>query len=124
MEHNSLVDERSRSGYWSVGPETKLARLAYRTRDWRPEGPEEEHLERNAGPSTEEVSMITAVVERCAGIDVAKNVLNVCVMTGAAADEPAVEFRKFGAFNAELARLRDWLAAAGCTHVVMESTGC
>lgn len=67
--------------------------------------------------------MITAVLERCAGIDVSKKTLNVCLMVGAAADEPATELRKFGTFNAELSQLRDWLLAAGCTHVVMESTG-
>ena len=64
-----------------------------------------------------------AVVERCAGIDVAKKVLNVCVMTGAAELEPKVELRKFGTFNAELNRLRQWLLESSCTHVVMESTG-
>jgi transposase len=64
-----------------------------------------------------------AVLERCAGIDVAKKVLNVCVMTGAADLEPKVELRKFGTFNAELNRLREWLLESGCTHVVMESTG-
>ncbi len=42
-----------------------------------------------------------AVVERCAGIDVAKKLLNVCVMTGAADGEPTVELRLFGSFNAE-----------------------
>jgi transposase len=64
-----------------------------------------------------------AMVERCAGIDVGKNILNVCVMTGAADVEPAVELRKFGTYNAELRRLREWLLETGCTHVVMESTG-
>jgi len=67
--------------------------------------------------------MISAVIERCAGIDVAKKVLNVCVLTGAAADEPAVELRQFGSFTEDLRRLREWLLASGCTHVVMESTG-
>jgi transposase len=64
-----------------------------------------------------------AVVERCAGIDVAKTTLNVCVMTGAADREPDVELRKFGTYNAELDQLRQWLIASGCTHLVMESTG-
>jgi transposase len=64
-----------------------------------------------------------AVVERCAGIDVGKTVLNVCVMTGPADLEPEVELGKFGTFNAELNRLRQWLLETGCTHVVMESTG-
>jgi transposase len=64
-----------------------------------------------------------AVVERCAGIDVSKKTLNVCVMTGAADQEPAVELRLFGTYNAELDKLRQWLLETGCTHVVMESTG-
>jgi transposase len=64
-----------------------------------------------------------AVVERCAGIDVGKDVLNVCVMTGRADREPEVELREFLTFNAELDKLRVWLSATGCTQVVMESTG-
>jgi transposase len=64
-----------------------------------------------------------AVVERCAGIDIAKTVLNVCVMTGAADLDPRIELGKYGTFNADLGRLRDWLIASGCTHVAMESTG-
>lgn len=64
-----------------------------------------------------------AVVERCAGIDVSKKALNVCVMTGAADVEPEVELRLYGSFNAELEKLRQWLTETGCTHVVMESTG-
>jgi transposase len=64
-----------------------------------------------------------AVIERCAGIDVSKNALNVCVLTGAADQEAAAELRLFGAFNADLEELRQWLVERGCTHVVMESTG-
>jgi transposase len=64
-----------------------------------------------------------AVVERGAGIDIAKDCLNVCVMLGPADQEPVAELQKFGSFNAELCRLRAWLLAKGCTHVIMESTG-
>lgn len=64
-----------------------------------------------------------AVVERCAGIDVAKDILNVCAMCGPADQDPSVELEKFRTFNAELDRLRSWLLARGCTEVVMESTG-
>ena len=42
-----------------------------------------------------------AVVERCAGIDLAKKALNVCLMTGAADQAPEVELRLFGSFNGE-----------------------
>ncbi|MDP9169973.1 MAG: IS110 family transposase [Acidobacteriota bacterium] len=67
--------------------------------------------------------MIPAVIERCAGIDVGKKFLVVCVMTGAASDEPKAELRKFGTIRSELESLRKWLRAEGCTHAVMESTG-
>jgi hypothetical protein len=67
--------------------------------------------------------MIAAVIERCAGIDVGKKVLAVCIMTGAADAEPEIQQREYSTFNRELGRLRNWLIETGCTHVVMESTG-
>src|SRR5215472_3098412 len=67
--------------------------------------------------------MIDAVIERCAGIDVGKRFLVVCVMTGPLDAEPKTEIRKFGTIVAELERLRDWLMAERCSHAVMESTG-
>lgn len=67
--------------------------------------------------------MIPAVIERCAGIDVGKKFLTVCVMTGAAEAEPAIKTRQFGTFYADLEELRKWLSEEQCTHVVMESTG-
>jgi len=68
--------------------------------------------------------MIPAVIERCAGIDVGKKFVVVCLMTGKANEAPATDTRKFGTVRIELERLREWLKAEHCTHVVMESTGC
>ena len=67
--------------------------------------------------------MIEAVIERCAGIDVGKKFLVVCVMSGSLEAEPKTEIRKFGTIVAELEHLRDWLIQEGCSHAVMESTG-
>jgi transposase len=67
--------------------------------------------------------MIPAVIERCAGIDVGKKFLAVCVMTGPAKEDAKAETRRFGTIRRELEELRQWLQAEGCTHVVMESTG-
>jgi transposase len=67
--------------------------------------------------------MIPAVIERCAGIDVGKKFLLVCVMTGPANEEAKAEVRKFGTIRRELENLRKWLQSEGCTQVVMESTG-
>ncbi len=67
--------------------------------------------------------MIEAVIERCAGIDVGKRFVVVCLMVGSLESEPKTELRKFGTIMSELEQLRNWLGAEGCTHVVMESTG-
>jgi len=67
--------------------------------------------------------MISAAIERCAGIDVGKKFLAVCILTGPLDGEPRVERRRFGTVTAELESLRDWLKAEGVTDVVMESTG-
>lgn len=67
--------------------------------------------------------MIPAVVTHCAGIDIGKRVLAVCLMVGPADAEPKVEVREFSTFTADLEAMKEWLKQAGCTHVVMESTG-
>ena len=67
--------------------------------------------------------MIEAVIERCAGIDVGRKFVVVCIMVGAATEAPRDEIRKFLTINADLQRLREWLHANQCTHVVVESTG-
>jgi transposase len=67
--------------------------------------------------------MIPAVIEKCAGIDVGKKFVVVCVMKGPAQEAGVEEVRQFGTVRAELERLREWLKSEGCTHAVMESTG-
>ncbi len=53
--------------------------------------------------------MIEAILERCAGIDVGKKFVVVCVMTGGAKDEPHTQIKKFGTIVSELQRLAEWL---------------
>lgn len=67
--------------------------------------------------------MITAVIERCVGIDVGKKFLSACVMIGPAQGEAKHVTRPFGTTVAELQMLREWVVEQGCTHAVMESTG-
>ena len=67
--------------------------------------------------------MIAAVIERCAGMDVGKKFIAVCVMTGPADGEPRSEIRTFGTTVAELKQARTWITSEGCTDVIMESTG-
>ncbi len=63
------------------------------------------------------------VYERCCGLDIHKKTVVACLITPGADGKPQKEIRTFGTMTDELLQLADWLAAAGCTHVAMESTG-
>jgi len=67
--------------------------------------------------------MLEVKVEQCAGIDVGKKFIDVCVLTGPANRKPAEEVRRFGTNVGDLEVLRAWLKEKACTEVVMESTG-
>lgn len=62
------------------------------------------------------------VFERCAGVDVHKRTVVVCLITPGERGQPTMETRTFGTTTDELLRLSDWLSAGGCTHVALEST--
>jgi transposase len=64
-----------------------------------------------------------AIIERCCGLDVHQATVVACLLIGSAGPKPRKEVRTFGTTTRELLQLRDWLAAEGCTHVGMESTG-
>jgi transposase len=64
-----------------------------------------------------------AIVERCCGLDVHRDSVVACLMTGAADQKPRKEVRRWGTTRQDLEAMREWLVAAGCTHVAMESTG-
>ncbi len=59
----------------------------------------------------------------CCGLDVHKDSVTACLLRPAGAGAPSKEIRTFGTTTEELLKLADWLHAAGCTHVAMESTG-
>lgn len=67
--------------------------------------------------------MIAAVVERCAGIDVGKTFLKVCVMLGPLSEEPSFEIRRIECTQTGYEELQHWLQSERVTKVVMESTG-
>jgi transposase len=67
--------------------------------------------------------MLEVKVDNCAGIDVGKKFLAVCVLVGPADRKPVAEVRRFGTSVKELERLRAWLVETRCTEAVMESTG-
>jgi len=63
------------------------------------------------------------VFERCCGLDVHKRTVVACLLTPGPGGRPTKAVRTFSTMTDELLQLADWLAAAGCTHVAMESTG-
>jgi transposase len=63
------------------------------------------------------------IIERCCGLDVHQETVVACLLIGAPGDRPTKEVRTFRTVTRDLEVLRDWLAAAGVTHVGMESTG-
>ena len=60
---------------------------------------------------------------RCAGIDVHKATVVVCVRCADRPGKASEEVRTFATMTRELLALSDWLAEHGVTHVAMESTG-
>jgi transposase len=63
------------------------------------------------------------VHERCCGVDIHKQFITACLIVPGATGKATKEIQTFRTMTADLERFRDWLLAAGCTHVAMESTG-
>jgi transposase len=59
----------------------------------------------------------------CCGLDVHKASVTACLRSPGNGPRRQQEVRTFGTTTRELLQLADWLTAAECTHVVMESTG-
>jgi transposase len=58
----------------------------------------------------------------CAGLDVHKKTVKVCVLTHTNG-QVQKEFRSYFTTTEELLKLSDWLREQGCTHVAFEATG-
>lgn len=63
------------------------------------------------------------VVERCAGLDVHKKTVSVCLRCTASGGKVSQEVRTYDTFTRGLVALLDWLRSEKVTHVAMESTG-
>ena len=59
----------------------------------------------------------------CAGLDVHKKTVKVCLLTQQSNGQPRKEFRTYLTTTQELLKLSDWLHEQECTHVAFESTG-
>ncbi len=63
------------------------------------------------------------IVERCAGLDVHKDLVVACVHYPGRDGERLSQTASFHTFTTDLLTLRDWLASFGVTRVGMEATG-
>jgi transposase len=59
----------------------------------------------------------------CAGLDVHKKTVKVCLLTRTPDGQPHKEYRTYLTTTEELLKLGDWLTEQGCTHVAFEATG-
>ncbi len=60
---------------------------------------------------------------RCSGIDVHKRFLVACLSGIQANGQRHKELRQFSTMTQEVLALKEWLKAAGCRQIAMESTG-
>src|SRR5919109_3105231 len=77
-------------------------------------------------PSYDGRGAMDVMFTHCAGLDVHKKTVMACRVTPDPTGEHAdgiMELQEFGAMTVDLLALSDWLAAAGITHVAVESTG-
>ena len=63
------------------------------------------------------------VTECCCGLDVHQAAITACLVKARRGVRTERVFREFGTTTREIGALKNWLCEAGCTHVVMESTG-
>jgi transposase len=67
--------------------------------------------------------VMEAIIERCCGLDVHKDVVVACVLIGSAEGGARKQIRSYGTTTTQLEEMRGWFSKEGCTHVGMESTG-
>src|SRR5215469_5860990 len=67
--------------------------------------------------------MLQVTYRCCCGLDVHQATVVTCLLRVTEEGELREETRTCGTVTADLLALADWLHAAGCTHVAMESTG-
>ena len=63
------------------------------------------------------------LLEKCCGLDVHKDIIVACILSGPIGRTTVSEIREFSTLASGLVDLRDWITASGCSHVAMESTG-
>ena len=64
------------------------------------------------------------IYERCAGLDVHKKTVKVCLLKHTSTGQSHKEFRTYLTTTEELLQLGDWLTEQGCTHIAEDRNGC
>jgi len=59
----------------------------------------------------------------CAGLDVHKKTVKVCVLRQTSTGQARKAFRTYFTTTEELLKLCDWLCEQGCTHIAFQATG-
>lgn len=60
---------------------------------------------------------------RCAGLDVHKKTVRVCLLVRDEQGKRSKDYRTYSTTTQEVLNLLDWLLEAGCSHVALEGTG-
>lgn len=63
------------------------------------------------------------LLEKCCGLDIHKNTIVACMLSGPLGKKPHAEIKEFTTLNPDLHRLKDWIIEEQCHFVAMESTG-
>lgn len=63
------------------------------------------------------------LLEVCCGLDVHKEMIAACLLSGSLGTEPKEEVREFSTLLSGLEEMREWLKENNCRNVAMESTG-
>lgn len=64
-----------------------------------------------------------ALLETCCGLDIHKEEITACLLTGGLKEKPSAEIRTFSTMSSGLQDLKEWLEGKNCSHIAMESTG-
>lgn len=64
-----------------------------------------------------------ALLETCCGLDIHKEEITACLLTGGLNTKPSAAIRTFSTMSSGLQDLKEWLEKSNCNHIAMESTG-
>lgn len=70
-----------------------------------------------------EVMVMKDLLTCCMGLDIHKDTIVACLLTGMTDTKPESEIRTFSTLRPGMQELRTWVTECGCKHIAMESTG-